>query len=71
MKKIEITCDACNKNLSERIGYLDYYISVQAATRQTTSTFFRHGNESPEIENPLDFCNLKCMKEWLAKQEQK
>jgi hypothetical protein len=68
----KVICDHCEKDITHDCGYDEWYITVSSvkklnavdesgapyAARLCLAT-------APQLRNRLEFCGLKCMREWI------
>lgn len=68
-KKIEITCDYCNKDLTTvESGWDEYRLCLSAQGIHNTSNIsFGMGDIHLPIKHDCYFCDLSCLEGWLTK----
>lgn len=65
MKKIEITCDACGKDLTETGNCVDYRLALINENIQSVGGFVTSAMRYPAIKHNAHFCGMKCLKQWV------
>lgn len=67
MKKAEITCDACNEDLTETSGSPRFRLVLSSEAVRFIGNTMTLAIVYPPIERSHHFCNLKCLSEWVNK----
>lgn len=60
IKSIQITCDGCSKDLSEKTPILRYFLELSHFSSQSNIV----GSKQPEFEENKHFCDFRCLKKW-------
>lgn len=75
MKSRQITCDACGADLTYTGNCEDYYLVVSSASKAPWYSkdggrggFVTAMAKYPPVEREHDFCGLKCLDLWRAKE---
>jgi hypothetical protein len=66
-KTVEITCDGCGKDLAIETPILTYYLELSSFCSKSRII----GSNSPEFEEDKHFCDSRCLKKWIGKDELK
>ena len=68
MKKVIITCDACEKDLSENNrGFTETRLVITEETISKTSNFSYAVPFYPQLGKSLHFCNQTCLTTYFAR----
>lgn len=65
MRKVEITCDYCKKDISETDSMPAYRIVLQCEQIPHNTDFIYSAMVYPPIDHTMHFCGLGCLKKWL------
>lgn len=68
MRKLEITCDNCGKDLTYTGNCEDYYLSLDNVSkrREPGTQVVTMMGISPPIQRSMDFCGVECLLEKLS-----
>ena len=65
MIKTSITCDACEKDLSDSGPRPMFMLTLNASPVSSTSSIRYAIHVTPAIDRPHHFCGKRCLNSWL------
>lgn len=65
MLKIEINCDACNKDLRHTSYSYEYYLCLSSISKKNNSGVCYAMGIPSDIKEDMHFCGLTCLKKWM------
>ncbi len=66
MKNSKVTCDSCGRDLTTTTNCEGYRLSLKVETIPSKGGAVTLLGIYPPILNDVDFCGIKCLKEWTA-----
>lgn len=69
MKKIEITCDGCSRDLTSRTNSVDYRLVLAAESKPGYGAgAYTDVAIWPPVDRDYHFCGLACLDHWRARE---
>ncbi|NGX57232.1 MAG: hypothetical protein K940chlam3_00118 [Chlamydiae bacterium] len=65
MRKVEIICDSCGKDLSESDNSIDWRIALTNERIPSCGGFVTDMYICPGLKKNCHFCGLGCMRKWF------
>lgn len=66
MKETKITCDDCGKDLTETGGMPAFRLTLSSEPIPHNTSIVLAILVYPEVKRNRHFCNLACLRNWLA-----
>lgn len=68
MERIDITCDACGRDLTTSGNSINYRLALRSENIPSSGPVVTDMMVYPAIERDAHFCRVECLREWLNRE---